>query len=305
MDRSLDRIGRRQRGLLTTPQLLHAGWSKDMIYDAVAADDLIVVRHRVFRVAGAPFDHETAVLAAVLGAGEASFVCGLSTLELFHSGWFPRPDEIHLLSEGWNRPRMPGVVGHRTVSLPAYDLTHIRSIPTTTAERAFIDRCGSLSSKALGDAGDDLLRRNIIRLPRLMKSFELIPRSGRRKRRPMYAFFEERVKGYDPGGSARELDVMKLIRSAGPELVLPQQQYRVRVEGFVYDLDYAWPDTMNGLEFQGWEWHGKYMSDFHRDTDRTRRLQRAGWTIWPVTVRTSANEILAIAAAASGQKLAA
>ena len=121
----------------------------------------------------------------------------------------------------------------------------------------------------------------------------------------MYGFFEERVKGYDPGGSERELDVMKLIRAAGKGLVLPRQQYRVRVEGHTYYLAYAWPDTMHGLEWQGWEWHGKYASDFHRGSDRTRRLQRIGWTIWPVTARTSANEVLAIAAAASGQKLAA
>jgi len=303
MDLSLDRTGRRQRGLLTTSQLLRAGWSSMMIHDAVKANDLIVVRRRVFRVAGAPFDHETAVLAAVLGAGENAFLCGLSTGELFDFRWFPPAGRIHLLSEGPNRPRMPGVVGHRTLSLPAYDLTHLRSIPTTTPERAFIDVCGTVSGATLGDAGDDLLRRNIIRLPRLMKSFELIPQSGRRKRRPMYGFFAERVKGYDPGGSERELDVMKLIKSAGSGLVLPKQQYRVRVEGHTYFLDYSWPETLNALEWEGWWWHGKFVSDFHKDKDRTRRLQRAGWTIWPVTARTSANEILAIAAVASGQKL--
>ena len=111
------------------------------------------------------------------------------------------------------------------------------------------------------------------------------------------------MKGYDPGGSERELDVMKLIKSAGSGLVLPKQQYRVRVEGHTYFLDYSWPETLNALEWEGWWWHGKFVSDFHKDKDRTRRLQRAGWTIWPVTARTSANEILAIAAVASGQKL--
>lgn len=305
MDLSLDKTGRRQRGLLTTPQLLRAGWSNDMIHDAVEANDLIVVRRRVFRVPGAPFDRETAVLAAVLAAQDETYVCGLSTAELFAFRRFPYPESIHLLSEGPNRPRMPGVTGHRTISLPAYDLTHIRSIPTTTPERGFIDVCGTVTPKTLGEAGDDLLRRKVIRLPKLMKSFELIPQSGRRKRRPMYGFFDARVIGYDPGGSDRELDIMKIIRSGGPDLVLPKQQYRVCIEGYTYYFDYAWPDSREALEYQGWEWHGKYVSDFHNDSDRTRRVQRAGWTIWPVTARTSANEILAIATAASGQKLAA
>jgi len=200
---------------------------------------------------------------------------------------------------------VPGVIGHCTVSLPDYDLTHLRSIPITTPERTFIDVCGAASAKTLGESGDDLLRRRVLRLPRLVKSFELIPASGRRKRRPMYGFFEERVKGYDPGGSDCELDVMKLIRSAGAGVVLPKQQYRVVIEGVTYYFDYAWPESLNAIEWDSYEYHGRMASDFHRDKDRTRRIQRAGWTIWPVTARTSANEILAIAATASLHQLAA
>jgi hypothetical protein len=305
MDPILDRIGRRQHGLLTTPQLLGAGWSKNTIHDAVDAGDLIVVRRRVLRVAGAPFTHDTALLAAVLAAEPGTVVCGPSVAEEFGFRQFPLPQSIHLLSANGSRPRMDGVTGHRTISLPRYDITRLRSIPMTTPERMFIDTCGEVSPKTLGESGDDLLRRGVMHLPRLVKSFELIPQSGRRTRRPMYDFFAERVKGYDPGGSARELDVMRLIQGAGPELVVPRQQFRVRIEGVTYYLDYAWPDTMNALEYLGRKWHGEYVSDLHNDTDRTRRLQRAGWKVWPVTSKTSANEILAIAVVASGQKVAA
>jgi len=111
--------------------------------------------------------------------------------------------------------------------------------------------------------------------------------------------------GYDPGGSDCELDVMKIIKGGGPELVLPKQQYRVRVEGHTHYFDYAWPDTMNALEWDSWEFHGRMVSDFHKEKGRTRRLQRAGWTIWPLTSETSANEILALATAASALELAA
>lgn len=283
---------------------MHAGWSHDNIHDAIERGDLIVVRRCVFRAAGAPFTHDTALLAAVLAAQPGTVVCDLSVAEARGFRQFPRPETIHLLSANGSRPRVEGVTGHRTISLPDYDVTHYHSIPMTTAERAFIDTCGKVSAKTLGESGDDLLRRNVIWLPRLVKSFEMIPPSGRRKRRPMYGFFEERVKGYDPGGSDRELDVIKLIRSAGGELVVPKQQYRVVVEGYTHYFDYAWPETLNALEWDSWEFHGRMLSDFHKDKGRTRRLQRAGWTIWPVTSQTSANEILAIAAVASGHKLA-
>jgi len=244
-------------------------------------------------------------LAAVLAADSGVVLSGLSSTQAFGFRYFPHPYGIDLLSPSEIAPRMSGVIGHSTISLPAYDVTHWHSIPMTTPERTFIDTCGAVDAKTLGEAGDDLQRRKILWLPRLVKSFELIPASGRRKRLPMYGFFEERVKGYDPGGSDRELDPLKIIRSAGPGLVLPKQQFRVRVERHTYYLDHAWPDTKNALEWDSWEFHGKMASDFHRDKDRTRRLQRAGWTIWPVTSKTSANEILAVAAMASLREVAA
>lgn len=305
MERMLDRLGRRQYGQLTAAQLHTAGWSKDAIHAAVRAGDLLVVRHEVYRVAGAPVCQEGTWMAAVLAAEPGAVLANLSASKAYDFRRFPEPHGIDLLTASASQPRLRGVIGHRTVSLPAYDVTHWRSIAITTPERTFIDVCGTVDAKTLGEAGDDLQRRKVLRLPRLVKSFELIPASGRRKRVPMYEFFEDRVKGYDPGGSDRELDVIKLIKSAAPELVLPTQRYRVLVEGHPYEIDYAWPDAMQGLEWDSWEYHGKYWSDFHRDKDRTCRLQRGGWTIWPVTKKTSANEILAIATMASAHRLAA
>lgn len=248
---------------------------------------------------------EGAWMAAVLGAEPGAVLADVSASKAYDFRRFPEPRGIDLLTASASQPRLRGVIGHRTVSLPSYDVTHLRSIPITTPERTFIDVCGTVDAKTLGEAGDDLQRRGLLRLPRLVKSFELIPASGRRKRVPMYEFLEKRVKGYDPGGSDRELDVMKLIKGAGSGLVLPRQRYRVVVEGHPYEIDYAWPDGLHGLEWDSWEYHGKYWSDFHRDKDRTRRLQRAGWTIWPVTNKTSPNEILAIATMASAHRLAA
>jgi len=279
-----------------------AAWSPDRIRSAVRLGTIAPLRRGAFRTAGAPITQEMVWMAAVLAAGPGVVLGGLSAAQAFGFRRFPVPDSIHLLTTMPHQPRMPGVVGHRTISLPDYDLTHVRSIPTTTAERTFIDGCGAVSAKVLGRSGDDLLRRQVLRLPRLVKSFELIPVSGRRKRRPMYGFFEERVQGYNPGGSDEELDVMRIIKAAG--LPLPTQQFRVRIGGRTYFLDYAYPDARQGMEWDSYEYHGRYVSDFHDDKHRKRDLIRLGWTIWPITSQTSANEILAIAAGACEHKLA-
>jgi hypothetical protein len=56
---------------------------------------------------------------------------------------------------------------------------------------------------------------------------------------------------------------------------------------------------LHALEFEGYWAHGKLWTPFHYDRERTRRLQRAGWTVWPLTSETSANEIIAIATIAT------
>ena len=230
-------------------------------------------------------------MAAVLGANVGAVLADLTAATAYGFRRFPPPDAIDLLVAGAPQPRLLGVRGHRTLSLPEHDCTRLRFIPITTPERTFIDVSGRTTG--LGKAGDDLLCRKEMNLARLTRSFEAIPVSGRRHAIAMRDFLKERVKGYDPGGSDRELDVPRILKRAG--LPVPVQQFRVKTEGHTYYLDYAWPEVLHALEWEGFDPHGIHPSTFHHDRDRTRRLQRAGWTIWPVTAHTSPNEICAIA----------
>ena len=109
----------------------------------------------------------------------------------------------------------------------------------------------------------------------------------------MRVFLGKRVRNFDPGGSDRELDIQRIIRRGG--YPLPEQQVRVKVEEHTYFIDHAWRESLHGMEFEGFDPHGKFWTPFHKDRERLRRLTRAGWTIWPVTSQTTANEILAIA----------
>jgi hypothetical protein len=166
-----------------------------------------------------------------------------------------------------------------------------------TPERAFIDCCGMVSESALGEAGDDAVRRGLLSITKLVRSFEQCPSAGRRARAPMPGFLAERVKGYHPGGSQPELDVRRVIVAAG--YPPPIQQFPVVTEGHKHYLDHAYPDTKHALEYLGLVEHSGSSAVLH-DAERTLRLQRAGWTIWPITKTTTANEIIAIAALATG-----
>lgn len=292
MDTALDLLARRQHSLLAFWQLEAAGWSQWAIGRAVKSGRLLPIRRGVFRTAGALETQWQAWMAAVLATHFSAVVSHLSVLAALSFIEFPRPERIDLLRVG-PHAQLPGVAGHRTLWLPESDMTTNRFVPMTTAERAFIDSCGALPERMLDKAGDDALRRKLITLPRLVRTFDSIPVSGRRKSAPMRLFLAKRVRNFDPGGSERELDVLRIIERGG--YPLPSQQFKVQIEGRTYFIDYAWAESMHGIEFEGFDCHGGLWTPFHRDRERLRRLTRAGWTIYPVTSETTTNEILAIA----------
>lgn len=65
-------------------------------------------------------------------------------------------------------------------------------------------------------------------------------------------------------------------------LPVPQRHHRVILDGEVRELDLAYPEWKIGIEYDGWSVHGD-ASHFHRDRDRSARLQLEGWIILQVT----------------------
>ncbi|MBI2170082.1 MAG: type IV toxin-antitoxin system AbiEi family antitoxin domain-containing protein [Actinobacteria bacterium] len=288
----IDATGRKQHGLITHAQLRDLGLSEASIWRAVRSGRLVRVRTGVYRLAGTPLSQEQAWLAAVLSARGDAVLSHRSAAAAWRLRHFDAPDRIDLLIEGEGRTRMIGIRPHRTLALPTPHRTRLHRIPITTAERTLIDVCGVYPTRQTGRILDDALRRKTISLPRLVRTFETVPVSGRRKSGPMTRLLRERLPGFNPGGSAAELDVMAILRRAGIR-PLPEQQFRIRIEGRTYKVDYCWPDTRHVIEFDGAGGHDT-VSARHDDRDRWRRLQRAGYTVWPVTEETSEGEIIAI-----------
>jgi hypothetical protein len=289
---AVDRLARTQIGLVTRAQLQGFGLSDHGLRWAVTESRLVPVRRGVCRVAGVPTSQDQAWLAAVLASPPGHVLSHGSVARAWGLRGFVLPDRIDVLNEGRSRTRLEGVQGHRTERLPPRDRTSVRRIPATTVERTFVDACGYVTPRMLGRSVDDAVRRGLMTLDGLIRCAASVPLSGRRASRPIRAVLAERVPGYDPGGSAEELDVMRVLREAGIR-PLPVQQYRIRIGGQSFRLDYAWPDTKHSIEYLGAAWHGT-PSALHDDSARRVLLQRGGWTEWPVTAYTNRVEIVAI-----------
>jgi hypothetical protein len=253
----------------------------------------------VYRLRGAPVTQVQSRLAAVLAAGPEAWASHLTATAVWGFPFFPAPDRIDVLVEGRTAPRLPGVFGHTTNSLPPEDRAVAQRVPVTSPERTLVDACSWVSVGQLGAAVSEGQRRRIVRLPRLVRTVDHVPVSGRRAIVPMIEVLKTRVPGFDPGDSDPEVDLVELLVSAG--YPRPQQQIRVATDAGRKSLDVGWPEVRTGFEYDSLEYH---QHRFHEDRDRLRALKRAGWDVWPITSTTTRNEILAIAALAFPQKVA-
>lgn len=299
MDSNYDKIATRQGGLVTPAQLAALGWTDKRIRHAVATGRLFRVRKGVLRTAGVRPTQHLAWHAAVLAAGDGAVLSHTTAAHLWGMTRAAPRGGVDVLVSRRNRPRLPGVTGHRTDSLPdSHRAVHL-GIPVTSAERTLVDVCGLLSPRALRFAVSDGLRRGTVRLPRLARTVDEVPRSGRRKMLPMIETLQHYIPGFDPGDSDPEVDIVELLVNAGFER--PDQQVEVEAEGRHHKIDVAWPHIKVGFEYDSVDFH---VFKFHEDRARLRRLKRAGWEVWPVTSETTSNEILAIATLAFGRETA-
>jgi hypothetical protein len=291
VDPDLDRLARRQHSLLACWQLAAAGWSPSVVWRAVDAGTLFTIRRGVFRTAGALETQWQAWMAAVLATRNESMLSHLSVLAAYGFVRFPRPEGIDLVRVG-PQARMPGVTSHRTLWLPDHDRTRRNFVPCTTPERAFIDCCGELPEWLLDEAGDDALRRKLMTLPHLVRSFEQTPCSGRRKSVPMRIFLANESRATTPAAArGRSMCVASSGAAAirSPSSSSGSMSRASRTTSTTSGRSPSTGSSSTALSATaGW-------SAFHRDRERLRRLTRAGLTIWPVTSQTTANEILAIA----------
>jgi very-short-patch-repair endonuclease len=282
VNHAIDRIASRQNSLITSDQLLAAGWSSRQIALYKKRGALSEIRTHVYRLAGGPITWVQALHAAVLAAGDDAFISGGTGGALWE---YRHADREHcgLHVTARHRVRLRGVVGHTATLDPSETTVHL-GVPVTTPERTLMDLAGTMSLTALGECLDDALRRRLINLERLRRLTEAASaRGGRRLLSPIHRLLAERIPGFDAGGSDWENRMDALWDGLGLEP--GARQFRVRVAGHTYIIDRAIPELKIGAEFNGHEFHHR-VSDQDRDSQRIAELVAAGWHIIAITAGT-------------------
>lgn len=293
----LSAIAASQHGLITLGQTLAAGVGVGQIRHKTRSGEWVVVRPRVYAVAGAPPTWVQAMAAATLSLQPRAWLSHGTAGALWGFGG-GRPEGIHVLVDADRRVKLAGVRSHRSRALFSADLTSHLRIPVTNPERTLVDLSAAMPPQALGRLLDDGLRRRIVRLARLRSCIGRLGKSPGRRPAVIHDLLAARHPGYDPGDSDLETRVLRALLAAGlPVLV---QQYRVRLGGRTYKLDLADPPSKLAVELDGWEFHHT-RSAFDDDRARANVLVANGWSVLRFTSRSTDDEIVTCVSASLRQ----
>jgi len=270
----LNRIARKQRGLITRLQALACGLTDGQITSRLRNGTWALIRPDVYAAAAAPQSWEQSLLAVTLSA--LAFASHRTAGHLWRLRGFVQPEQLEVVTDYDQHVRLDDVHGHRSRALFDVDRTRRNSIPTVTAERALIDLSGSMTVKQLGLVLDDAIRLRIASLEGFRRcAGRLAPGPGRSMRR-VRDVLGLRVPGYDPGDSDIETRALRLLVAAG--FPPPRQQYRIRLRTKLARIDLAYPEQKIAIELDSWEFHGKgNRTAFTVDRATSNDLLVIGW----------------------------
>lgn len=276
-----------QRALITFDQLLECGLSRHQI-DRLSAQGFLLPMHRaVFRLPGGDVAWEQRVAAASLAAAPDAWISARSAL-----AWWGVRDErsVEVLTTSARRVRLEGVRSHQTIDLPGVDRRRHRGVPVTSIERSLFDAGRALSPKQVGAALDHAVRDGLTTYERYQRRVEELVRRGRAG-----SVTAQRVltaRGYGDGFGF-EKAMRGLLRDVG--LPAPAREFKVHVDGFRYRVDFAYPDSMLGIECDSDEWHGLFYQ-VEYDLERQNRIQKEGLLLMRYTVARLRDEPEAVGA---------
>jgi hypothetical protein len=247
------------------------------------------MRRGVWAVAGAPETYEQVVLAAVLAAGDFAWASHRTAAAIYGLR-VPRPDAIDILTLPNRRLHLEGIHQHRNKSIRTDDVSKHRGVRVTSIAKTLVDCLPWLPDPMFKHAVDDARRRRLMTYEQAVEAHEFLDRgrkTGRHLVVPARGVLADR---HDPGGSDRELDVLDVLRRAG--LPLPVQQHPVFVAGQLRFLEYAYPDALVYIEWDGFAEHGLIRSIFDDDRDRDAELGLLGWFGLHVTSNTTERNLV-------------
>ena len=278
-DLTIARLAATQHGVVACKQLVDRGVPRRAIEHRLAAGRLIRVHAGVYRLAGIePSPLQVLMAASLAGGGGAvvshrgaAFLHGLSGVE-------PHPE----ISVGAHRaPHAVGVVVHRAAHLGRPDTGFTGAIPCTRLARTLIDLAGVLSPSGLEVALDDALSRRLVTCAYLRRRLEALGRQGRAGAGALTDLLADRTGGRPRSQSTFERRLLRLLRTEGLPLPVPQHEVRLPGGRRAY-MDFAYPELLVGIEADSYRHHSS-RTDWARDRTRNNLLVAIGWRILPVT----------------------
>jgi hypothetical protein len=282
------RWAERHDGLITTQTGRASGRTKRQLERDRQTGRLRKVRRGVSVVNGAPPSWKQVVRAVLLSCGDGVAASHETAQTLLGGVAKSDPDHIHVLGELARQVDLDGVVCHRSGVIEDGDIVRRFGMACTSPLRTVIDLSGSLTVTELGDVVDDFLRRKMLQLDELRARVDRTRPAPGRSVAKLRKVLAARLPGYDPGESALEARIARVIDAH--DLPRPTPQHRVRVGGRRYRLDFAWPDRRLYLEGNGFGFH-MLATDLDRDARRQNDLVVEGWLPVEITWRMTDLEI--------------
>jgi very-short-patch-repair endonuclease/predicted transcriptional regulator of viral defense system len=276
-------LAARQHGIVTTPQLLAFGWSKDVISLRARRGALRRLHRGVYLVGPLDTPHSR-FMAASFVAGSDAVIASYPAVVLFGVRP-PREGPIDVIVPRKLRSR-PGLRMHQATLHPR-DITRRHGIPTTTPARALLDLAATEPTAELERALNEARALHLVSARSLDEQFSRYPRHRG-------AAALKKATTSDPGftRSKAERRALELIRRAR----LPEPEANVKVEG--YEVDFLWRQERLIVEIDGYAFHSMRRS-FEQDRRRDQQLTTKGYRVIRITWRQLTEEPEAVVATIS------
>jgi hypothetical protein len=155
-----------------------------------------------------------------------------------------------------HRPRLKGVVVHRSRDLvPDHTTVHCR-LPITKPARVIVDLGAVLPPDKVEDALDRALTRHLISIAGVEWMLNEVSRPGRRGAGVAARILDERALGKAPADGQLEPRMARLLRSAKLPPAVYHNVVRDDSGRFLAEVDFAYPELKLAIEVDGWEVHG-------------------------------------------------
>lgn len=274
--RSLDVIARDQHALFTLRQALGAGFTRPAVRRRLVSGEWESVERHVMRSlpAATLTWHQRLLARAIVTRGVASHT---SAAALY--GWMPESEPLHVTVPRQSRSAS-SADAHSTDCLPESDRTEVDGIPATRPVRTLIDVAGLLAADRFEEILDVALVRGAVTRERLVR--RAVDLWAPRRAGCAVVLRLLAVRGLQPPDvrNAWEARALREMRRCGlPE---PRCNHAVVVGGRRRLIDFAWPDDMVAVEFDGFEPHSSRRV-FDDDRVRQNDMVDAGWRVYRLT----------------------